>query len=347
MFRAGSIFDQEWWYDAATDKNWHKVEYDDGKLVKASLVFTTYKDNGLKIVGMPAQARVMQPIIEFRPVETKHQLSALIKALSALGEQLPKFDQFRYTLPPDSELDLAFCLAGYEVGTGFTFRSTVCTSDDPWQKMDKRVRKNIRAGAKRMEVEIHRDIERYIRLSRKFIGARSFKDINDYDAMRRIWEACDQRNQALIASCVGKDGKDIAGAFILRDEAHLYHWLGCRDPDSSDYTANSLLTWRCIELAQTENLIFDMDGYANTNGGIFKSRFGLIPERRSVITRTTSRAALRCAISSQIRCIVGPTLRKGLLTIKNAVAKPKEDASLPRPSSKEANEIRNEPPLRA
>ena len=334
MSCSGSIFDQEWWCDAATNGNWYKVEYDDGKLLKASFVLTTYKDNGLKIVGMPAQARVMQRIIEFRPIDTKHQLSASIKALSAFGEQLPKFDQFRYTLSSESEIDLALCLAGYELGTSFTFRSTVCTNDDLWRKMDKRVRKNIRAGAKRMEVEINRDIERYIRLSRNFIGARSFKDINDYDAMRRIWEACGQRNQALIASCVGKDGKDIAGAFILRDEAHLYHWMGCRDLDSSDYTANSLLTWRCIELAQTKKLIFDMDGYANPNGGIFKSRFGLIPERRSVITRTTSRAALRYAISSQVRSIVGPTLRRGLLRMKNAVAKPKEDASLPRSSSR-------------
>jgi hypothetical protein len=159
-----------------------------------------------------------------------------------------------------------------------------------------------------------------IRLSRSFIGDRSFKDTVDYSAVRRIWEASLQRGQALILACVDKDGKDIASAVLLTDDRYLYYWLNSRNPESNEGAANSVLIWNAIEKARKSGLIFDMDGYAKANAGVFLSRFGLIPQRRSDVSMVTNTGMLRMAASSHVRNMVGPKLRQRLLSIRNSIS---------------------------
>ncbi len=185
--------------------------------------------------------------------------------------------------------------------------------------MDQKVRYNIKTGLKRMAVERHDDIRRYINLSRRFIKERAFTNITDYDAMDRIWEACHGRRQGSIISCVNAEGHDIASAILLWDDRHLYYWLNCRNPELQDYSANSVLIWKAVEIAQQAGLVFDMDGFATPDAGLFLSRFGLLPQRRFDVSMTNSSARLRAAISSHVVGMVGPSLRKTLLTARNAI----------------------------
>lgn len=316
-----SIFDQEWWYDAATDGKWQKAEFDDGKVLSASLIYSTYRENGLKIVGMPRLARVMQPKIKFHSVEARRNLSHIIRALNGLAEQLPKFDRFNYTLPPDSGLELAFDLAGFTVAASFTFCTTSDPEHDPWTQMEKKTRYNITSGLKRIEVVEHFDIDRYVNLSQKFIGGRAFKDTVDYAAVRRILAAAIERQQAIILSCLDDKGADIAGAVLLLDGQHVYYWLHSRNPDSNDPSTNSVMIWKAIEKARSMGLIFDMDGYSSANTGVFLSRFGLLARRRSEVSILTNAAMFRMAASRQVRSLVGPKLRQQLLSIRNTLRK--------------------------
>ncbi|MCK0195796.1 GNAT family N-acetyltransferase [Ancylobacter sp. 6x-1] len=320
MLSYSSVFDEPWWYEAATGGSWRKVEFDDGKVLAASLVYSTYREGGLRIVGMPHLARVMQPTIKFHSVEARRNLSHVIRALQGLSEQLPKFDRFSYTLAPDSDLDLAFNLAGFTVTTSFTFRTRQDPDYDPLREMDQKVRYNIKTGLKRMQVVEHTDVERYIRLSQSFIGDRAFKDNVDYGAIRRIMAAAVDRGQAIILACVDETGADMASAVLLTDSRYLYYWLNSRNPAANEGAANSVLIWKSIEKARALGLTFDMDGYAKANTGVFLSRFGLIPQRRSEISMVTNAATLRMAAASHVRSLVGPKLRQKLLSIRNTVS---------------------------
>lgn len=313
------IFEQEWWYQAATDGKWQQAEFSNGRNLTARLVFSKRCARNTTVIGMPALARVMQPRIDLGPNKPRDSLSSYVQALNGLSEVLPEFDRFEYTLPPESELDLAYCLAGYCVTVSYTFRSDPGGRHDPWTEMDQKVRYNIRSGSKRLRVERHDNIDRYIELSSHFIKNRAFSDPVDYDALRRIWDACQRRRQAAIFSCVDDGHHDLAGAILLWDDRFLYYWLNCRNPASSDYAANSVLIWNAIEFARAAGLVFDIDGYATPNAGMFLSRFGLLPQRRFNVSMTSSAARLKSAVSSHLVEMVGPRVRKQLLTVRNAV----------------------------
>ena len=314
-----SIFEQEWWYQAATDGKWQQVEYSDGRNLTARLVFAAHKRRGLTVIGMPTLARVMQPVIQFGPNPPKDKLTRSVNALTELAESLPKYDVFNYTLPPESELELAYCLAGYTVTANYTFQTDPDVNHDPWAEMDKTVRYNIKAGSKRMEVEVHNDILRYVRLSQRFISNKAFRNSVDYDAVLRIWDACHARKQASILSCVDAGRRDLASAIIIWDDRHVYFWLACRDPRSNDPFANSVLIWYAIEFASKSGLIFDVDGYATTNAGIFLSRFGLSPRRRLNVCMTNSTARLKAAFASHLVEMVGPAIRTRMLGLRNYI----------------------------
>jgi hypothetical protein len=314
-----SIFEEKWWYQAATDGKWQQVEYNDGRNLSATLVFATRNSRGSTIIGMPTLARVMQPVIRFGSNKPKGQVSDYVRALKGLKDLLPKFDQFKYTLPPESNLDIAYALAGHAVTANYTFRTDSSGQHDPWAAMDQKVRYNIKTGLRRMGVERHDDIHRYVALSRRFIKERAFNNITDYDAIGRIWEACHARQQGSIISCVNAEGRDIASSILLWDDRHLYYWLNCRNPELQDYSANSVLIWKAVEIAQQAGLVFDMDGYATPDAGLFLSRFGLLPHRRFDVSMINSVTRLRAAISSHVVGMVGPNLRKTLLTARNAI----------------------------
>jgi hypothetical protein len=314
-----SIFEQYWWLDAATAGKWQKIEFCDDPTISLKLIFSTSRKRGLTTIGMPVLARVMQPIINFHSVRPKVELPHVVRALGAAAEMLPKFDIFRYTLPPESGLDLAFCLSGYTVEVTYTYRTDPNRRHDPWKEMDRKVRYNINTGMRRAAVEIHDDIDRYVRLSSAFINSRAFNDNIDYEAIRRIWQASHSRSQASILSCVDAKGKDLAAAIVIWDDRHLYYWLSCRDPEANDNTANSLLIWSAIEMAKKADLVFDADGYASPAAGRFLARFGLLPTRRFNVSMVNSKAQLRMGVASHVRNAVGPRLRKQLLAIKELV----------------------------
>ena len=314
-----SLFEQQWWYDAATNGDWQLAGYTDGNTLRARLVYVRYRRKGVTTIGMPVLARVTQPVIALIGNPPKDGLSLQIKALRGLTGCLPRHDQISYSLPPESDLELAYCLAGYTVTASYTFRSDPDGRHDPWTEMDRKVRHNIKTGLRRLAVEVHDDVVRYLRLSNRFISGRAFAAAHDDEMVWRVWKACYARGQASALSCVDASGQDLASVILLWDDRHLYYWLNCRNPDCHDNTANSVLVWHAIQLAARARLVFDMDGYASTSAGIFKSRFGLIPHRRFDVSMIGSGARLRTALSSHFAEVVGPRFKRRLLSARNVV----------------------------
>ena len=103
-----TIFEEKWWYQAATDGKWQQIEYTDGRSSNATLIFAKRQVRGSTIIGMPAMARVMQPKISFESNRPKEYVSDSVNAIRGLSALLPKFDQFKYTLPP--ELEARYCV---------------------------------------------------------------------------------------------------------------------------------------------------------------------------------------------------------------------------------------------
>jgi hypothetical protein len=313
-----SIFDDDWFYEASTGGNWQSVSYHGNGISEAKLIFSAYKTRGIATLSMPPLSRVMQPLIVLDEPGTKDRTSQSIKAVHGLLEALPQHDEFKYTLPPETCLDLAFRLSGCIVSTNYTFRADPNSDTDGLANMHQKVRYNIRNGLKRLTVLRHGDINRYIDLSREFIKSRAFSDNVNYEALERIWDATQSRGRSTILTCVDREGVDIASAILIWDQRVLYYWINCRRGADADYAANSVLLWSAMELAKSMDLIFDIDGYASQNAGLFFSRFGLTAHRRFEVVKTSGKAQLKNALAERARDFVGVRLRQRLLWARNA-----------------------------
>ena len=315
-----TIFEQEWWYEASTGGNWERVEFsEDGKFT-ARMIVSNRRVDGLNIIGMPYLARIMKPGITFHSTEPKLAHSHIIRALSGLREEMPKGDCFNYTLPPDSGLDSSFLLAGYSLSPNYTFQREASCKLDPLSVMTEKFRANIRKGQKRIGVEPNEDIERYMRLYVSFCKSRSLKEVIDYEAVRRVWEACRARKQAVILTAVNGAGEDIASSMLLWDDHHLYNWLNCRSLIFYDYAAISVLFLNAIELAIKMGLTFDSDGFSSLEQGIYTSRLGLLPKLRMDVSITNSKAELKTAFRDHTKALIGQKPKRTLLKLQSVLS---------------------------
>ena len=283
-----SIFQTEWWCDASNPGSWDKVEISAGGEATAQLIYSRQKKYGFQEVGMPYLARVMEPYVTTPEAKFTTQLSGEIGLLSAVTAKLPSFDHFWYTLPPESALELAFNLSGFMTEGQYTFRRHPDETQSAWESMDRKTRNHVRAGLRDFQVEKHSKIDRFIALSKSFVGGKTWVNNVDYPAIERIFDACDARGQAVVLTAVDQDGKDVASTVLVWDQRILYYWLSARDPVKAMGNANSALIWSAIQLAGEKGLIFDMDGYASPASGVFYAKFGLKPHRRIHVTRLTT-----------------------------------------------------------
>ncbi len=321
------IFENEWWYDAAADGKWEQVEFSEAGCFTARLIVYKKSTNGLSIVGMPPLAHTMRPMISFQSIMPKHAHTHVIRALCGLKEAMSRCDQFHYTLPPDSGMDSSFLLAGYSLKANYTFQIPPSSKIDPMSLMDPKLRSHIKNGNKRIIVDINVDIEKYMRLYMSFCKSKSLKEVIDYDAIRRIWEACHIRKRSAILTAVNCAGEDIAAAILFWDDRRLYYWLNCRSLALNDSTASSLIIAKAIKLAMEKGLTFDADGFATREQGIYNSRFGMLPKLRIEVSLTNSKARLKTAIRNHFYTIIGPKPKKILLSIKNRAHGSKSAAS--------------------
>lgn len=277
-----SIFDESWWFDAVCPGAWGRREIWRDGVCHASIAFHHFRRYGFRYLAMPSLTRTLEPFLNpdsSKPVGQRQRRVALLKELLAA---LPGHDRFDICLPPQSELALPFSLLGFRHIAAYTFRHDGRSLEDTRQAMDKNTRQKIAAAQKRIAVDPHEDLDRYIRLSR--VRARSSgQDRSDYGAIRRAFDACLSRGRTAILSAVDEAGRDVAATILIWDSEHLYYWLTARDDDLCGHGDNSLLIWEVLRLAEHLGCQLDLDGFITPEHGLFLSRFGLQPEIRHCI----------------------------------------------------------------
>ncbi len=284
------IFQEDWWCDASNPGEWHKIEIDESGRKVAEFVFARRKKYGFYEVGMPYLSRAMDPIVTIEAKKQTTRLDANVRIVKRISDALPKFDHFWYTLTPESENELAFNLAGFQTESQYTFRRYPDDPQDMWDAMEQKTRNIVRKGLSEFQMELHHDLDRFIKVSKLFVARRSWFNKIDYTALQRIWAAAEARSRAAILSVSTPECPDCALAIVVWDDKFLYYWLATRHPDAAGNSANSVLIWHAMQLAMDKGLIFDLDGYASPSSGQFLSRFGLKPLRRAHIQRISTLA---------------------------------------------------------
>ncbi len=271
------IFCEKWWLSAATGDKYRIIE-SSGKGISATVPIFTTKKFGLSVIVPPPFTRIFEPAIicasNSRAVRIEKTASIL---KDCLGE-LSGHKRVEFVLRPGSDLCLSFLSGGFSVEDAVTFSSVgpVC-ANEVWSQMHPKTRNIIRGAERTCSVIHHGNIDRYIALSRDEYRN---NDRNDYTALRRLWSAITFNNAGAILSAVDKNGCDLAVAIVVWDAMTLYFLLTTRSTQHQSPGDNALLVWRAIEMAESNGLTFDLDGYHSIGALRFRSKFGLTPVAR-------------------------------------------------------------------
>jgi hypothetical protein len=278
-----TLFHEDWWLNAATNGHWDRVTIERDGAVVATMPFILRHRFALRFLTTPPYTRTLGPLLANIPCKGSRKLATQVDLLRSLLAKAPKHDRFEMTLPPDSDLALAFTTCSYTVTNTFTFVwDGTPTVDRLWQEMQPKTRRKIHATAQRLHAERHTDIERYNRMS-VLEHNRFFTNHNDFPAINQIFQACVDRNQAMVLSAVNEEGKDVAVSVLVWGCGVLYNLLAARHPKYAGPGANSFLLWEAMRTAREKGLTFDSDGVYSPHAAVFYSRFGLTPKVRPTV----------------------------------------------------------------
>lgn len=277
------LFQTDWWFDAATGGRWDLATVQrDGEVV-ASLPFQILRRGGLRFIALPRYTRTVSPRLLVPPGKPVTRLGRSITLLGELMSSLPPHDRLELTLTPGSQLEFPYVALGYLVSHNFTFVTQPNRSEEEaWAGMEQKTRNVVASAAKRLSVEQHSDLDRFIALARAERGRAQSE--HDFPAIKRIFEACSARAQSVILSVRDEQG-DAGACVLVWDNERVYHWLSARAPARAGTGGGSLLVWEGIKFALQRGLTYDADGFATTQSALFLMRFGLEPLARPVVSR--------------------------------------------------------------
>ncbi|HEY8549021.1 MAG TPA: GNAT family N-acetyltransferase [Vicinamibacterales bacterium] len=294
--RGRTIFQEDWWLDAASNGAAETVRVSWEGMSVAALSFVRTRRYGLRRLVMPPYTRTLGPVFTLPPAKAAHHFANVRRATADLLAQLPPYDICYQLLRPSDESALAFALAGADVASRFTWR---VDPGDPlpvvFDRIAPRIRRLIRACERTCTVESHLEFERFRRVCLRDRGPDETR--HDFATMERIFQACAGRDCTRILTVVGANGTDLASAILVWDGEAAYYWNVARDREHSGGGANSLLLWSAIRFAHDRNLVFDFDGYKGSRAGAFLALFGVTPAIRPAVV--LSRGLGRVALAAQ------------------------------------------------
>jgi hypothetical protein len=303
---ASTVFQEQWWLQAAAGSDLQQVQVTWGGQEVACLSFVIRKQYGFRTLRMPPYTRTLGPVLSLPAGQHAQRMSHVYRVTKEIVAKLPDHDKFWQIFDPDSDTAFSFSLCGFNVTAEYTFR--IPRDYDVqllWKNLDGRRRKLILERGRTLSVETHANLDRFETMARQ-----EYSDsISAYDhvIVQRLFEAARDRGQAVILAAVNEHGRDVVNAIIVWGSGTAYFWLATRDQQHAGRGAKSLIAWHAVKLALEKGLAFDFDSYVSLSGARFVSTFGVPPVVRPVVT---SRTAL-VGLASACKAAISPFVRRG------------------------------------
>jgi hypothetical protein len=292
----GSIYEQDWWLDAAAPGTWQRVQVHWDKVLVGSLSFAVARRMGLRFIELPPLTRTLSPSLHPPESAAAHVLMKKVKILAALMAQLPAHERFELALKTNCDCALPFVMLNYPVAHTYTFIAGPASAAGAG--MHQKTRNVLNKAARDFEVSVTADLSRFFTVLQAQFGGRSRTDAA---VVRRLFEAARARGQAAVLCARGTHGTDGGCAIVVWDSQALHYWLCARDPASSCNGALSLLIAHAAAMAHERGLVFDTDGFGTHRSGAFLSKFGFTPAVRPYVSHGTPLWKISHLISSSLR----------------------------------------------
>lgn len=296
-----SLYQEAWWLEAASRGNSRSIEVRWDNVCVARLIFTrTVRLGGFTHLGQPPYTRTLGPVLNLPPASPLRHAMNVRRVISELVARLPPHDRFYQQLDPDQDYAFAFAMSGCQVTQDYTFR--IGCGEDPDRVLAGMLpdtRRMIKSAARSLIIEHHHDIERFICLAGRDYPDELSK--HDFGAVRRIFAAARERDQAAILAAINANGADVASTILVWGRGVLYYWLSHRDRAIAGGSSNAFLLWEAFRYAGRRYLDFDFDGFNSFGLARFQSRFGRPPVVRAVVTHRSLKGLASDFVSSSLR----------------------------------------------
>jgi hypothetical protein len=287
------IFSKDWWLDAVCgENNWDVAIIEKGSEIVASMPFMLRKKYYLTICDMPQLTQTLGPWL--KPSEAKYarQLSNQKKVMYELIRQLPRFDYFAQNFNYSIENWLPFYWNGFGQTTRYTYVIDELASEtNLWNGLLQNIRTDIKKAENRFNLVINTDmnIDKFLNINESTFTGKKKKLPYSRELVKRIENACIDKNCRKIFYAQDKDRKIHAAIYIIWDVNSAYYLMGGGDPSLRNSGATSLCIWEAIKFSSTVTQKFDFEGSMIEPVERFFRAFGAIQMPYLRISKTTSR----------------------------------------------------------
>ena len=297
----GPLFHQLWWLQASAGDALEQVStLWDGKVV-ATLSFVRRRQFGFRLLNMPPYTHTQGPVLNLPPSKPAKAARNLRRVVKELVDQLPAHDRFHLFLDPADQSAFPFAMAGCSIVQDFTFRLNAGQKiEQHWDNLDQKTRNLVRTAGKSLQIGQNADIEAFLGMCEK---ERGHGNRHNVTALRRLSAAAIARGQAVVLTAEDENGRPVASAILVWDDAVVYYWQSSRDPSFNHPGANNLLVWESMKFALQHGRTFDMDGFASEGSARFAAKFSMDPIVRASVAHMSKLGHFMHALASPPRSV--------------------------------------------
>lgn len=246
-----TMFQEEWWLNAAAPGTWDAVEVEKGGEIQAKLAFSIEEPLGATVLTQPALTQSLGPWVKDTGAGYTKSLSREMSLYQELIQKLPKHDVFNQHFAPQVTNWLPFFWEGFTQTTKYTYTLDLQAGLDAlWQGMDKRNRRQLRVAQESLVAEPSDDLEAFLDLNEATFNRQHLEMPYTRDYVYRI-DAAIQKNAKrwIILARDRRDGVPHAGIYMAEHDGYVYSLMSGADPALRDQNGGIVARWKAIETA--------------------------------------------------------------------------------------------------
>lgn len=257
------LFSQAWWLDVVAPDSWSAVLAYQGERIVGALPYTKRKKGGLIVISQPQLTQTLGPWIRPSNKSYSKALGYEKDVLQALAHGLPRFHYYTQNWHWSLQNWLPFYWLGFEQTTRYTYRLE-CSKGEQylWDNLQQNIRGDIRKAQNREAITVRpaENLEEFLSLSRMTFERQGKSPPYRQEFIERIDEKAVSLNARDCLVAVDADGRQHAGAYIVRNGDTAYYLMGGGNPELRNSGASSLLLWEAIRNQPDSIKYFDFEG---------------------------------------------------------------------------------------
>lgn len=243
------LFSQAWWLDAvAGPEGWNALFSGPPDRPTAWMPYAFDRRFGFRRILMPPLTQ--QLYVGLRPehaMKAANRLSFDMEALSALAEQLPRFDLLDYNAHFDLPQALPFRWRGLETHCRWGYvLENLGDSQAVWNAAHERVRRAVRKAEKSLTVDLGFYASELSRLMGQSFERQGFRAAFSAPLVERLVQELKSRNQCVILTARNAEGRPASALLLAWDRRAAYGLVSGFDPAFKELQGPSLLYWHAI-----------------------------------------------------------------------------------------------------